>query len=171
VPGIEVATFDDADAQCSTGKIGRIKVRANSCDGATMSCQDRWIDLGDAGWISPENELYVLGRASDLGVTQADFSLVYEIEHLFRLEWDLTDTAALLIEALPAAGKPELWIGVVGNKDATAEKLTAMLRRRGLYYDIKLFEVSTIPRGANGKVNRQQLLALLREVAIASSAA
>jgi hypothetical protein len=56
----------------------------------------------------------------------------------------------------------QLWIGVVDNKGATAEKLAAILRRRGLSYDIQLFDVATIPRGANGKVNRQQLEALIR---------
>ena len=57
------------------------------------------------------------------------------------------------------------FIGVVDNKGATAEKLAAILRRRGLSYDVKLFDVQIIPRGANGKVNRQQLELLLRNAA------
>jgi acyl-coenzyme A synthetase/AMP-(fatty) acid ligase len=166
LPGIEIASFDDAGAKCAQGKVGTIKVRANSCDGAMTSAQDRWIDLGDAGWVSAENELYVLGRIADRGLSQADFSPVFEIEHLVRLEWDLEDAATVLGETPAGADRPELWIGVVGNKEATAEKLAAMLHQRGLSYDIRLFEVSTIPRGVNGKVNRSQLLALLREVAI-----
>jgi acyl-coenzyme A synthetase/AMP-(fatty) acid ligase len=95
----------------------------------------------------------------------------YEIEHILRLEWDLADAAAVLVEGASAEGAPQLWIGIVDNKGATAEKLAEVLRRRGLSYDIKLFDVQTIPRGANGKVNRQHLEALLRDPGHRSSAA
>jgi hypothetical protein len=40
-----------------------------------------------------------------------------------------------------------------------------------LSYDIKLFDVQTIPRGANGKVNRQNLEALLRDAGHRSNGA
>jgi acyl-coenzyme A synthetase/AMP-(fatty) acid ligase len=164
VPGVEVAIFDAAGVNCPPGKVGGIKVRADSYDGATINIRDqeRWIDLGDIGWINAENNLYVLGRSADLGVMQAELSPLYEIEHILRLEWDLADAAAVMVERAPGHGEPQLWIGVVDNKDATAEKLASILRRRGLSYDIQLFDVPTIPRGANGKVNRQQLEALIR---------
>jgi acyl-coenzyme A synthetase/AMP-(fatty) acid ligase len=96
---------------------------------------------------------------------QADFSPLYEIEHTLRLEWDLADAAAVLVKDAAGDAGPQLWIGVVDNKGATAEKLAAILRRRGLSYDVKLFDVQIIPRGANGKVNRQQLELLLRNAA------
>ena len=165
VPGIEVAIFDNADARCLPGKVGVIKVRADSYDGATMNShgQERWIDLGDVGWVDADNKLYVLGRTSEVGAMRADLSPLYEIEHTLRLEWDLADAAAVLVEGASADGEPQLWIGVVDNKGVTAEKLAAVLRRRGLSYGIKLFDVPTIPRGANGKVNRQQLEALMRD--------
>jgi acyl-coenzyme A synthetase/AMP-(fatty) acid ligase len=165
VPGIEVAIFDDANAKCPPGKIGVIRVRADSYDGTLTNShdQERWIDLGDVGWVDAENRLYVLGRTTDLGVTRADLLPLYEIEHLLRLEWDLADAAAVLVEHATGTGEPQLWIGVVDNKGATAEEVAAMLRRRGLSYEIKLFDLHSIPRGANGKVNRQQLETLMRD--------
>jgi hypothetical protein len=78
-------------------------------------------------------------------------------------DWSGTDAAAVLVEGASADGEPQLWIGIVDNKGVTAEKLAAVLRRRRLSYDIKLFDVQTIPRGASGKVNRQHLEALLRD--------
>ena len=171
VPGVEAAIFDEAGARCPPGKVGVIKVRADSCDGATINPhnQGHWIDLGDVGWIDFENKLYVLGRTSELGTVRADLSPLYEIEHVLRLEWDLADAAAVLVEGGPGDTGPQLWLGIVENKGATAAKLAAILRQRGLSYDIKLFDVPTIPRGANGKVNRQQLELLLRDAARARS--
>jgi acyl-CoA synthetase (AMP-forming)/AMP-acid ligase II len=123
------------------------------------------VHLGDVGWIDSENKLYVLGRTSELGALRADLSPLYEIEHILRLEWDLADAAAVLVEDVSGNAGPQLWLGIVDNKGATAEKLAAVLRRRGLSYDIKPFDLQTIPRGANGKVNRQQLEVLLRNAA------
>jgi oxalate---CoA ligase len=165
VPGVEVAIFDAAGVRCLPGKAGVIKVRADSYDGTISHDQTHWVDLGDIGWIDEDNKLYVLGRSADLSVMQADFSPLYEIEHTLRLEWDLADAAAVLVKDAAGDAGPQLWIGVVDNKGATAEKLAAILRRRGLSYDVKLFDVQIIPRGANGKVNRQQLELLLRNAA------
>jgi hypothetical protein len=45
-----------------------------------------------------------------------------------------------------------------------------MLRPLGLQQPLRLFDLRAIPRGSNGKVNRQQLKALMREAAIGSQA-
>ena len=67
--------------------------------------------------------------------------------------------------AKPAAQPktPEMWVGVVAGKDVSPEKLEAILRRRGFQHTVRLFDLREIPRGANGKVNRQRLKALMFE--------
>lgn len=70
-----------------------------------------------------------------------------------------------MVEDAAASETQSVWVGVVDNKRATAEKLSAMLRTRGFHYTVKLFGLRAIPRGANGKVNRQQLKALMLETA------
>jgi hypothetical protein len=87
-------------------------------------------------------------------------SPVHEVEHLLRLEWDATDAAAVLVED-GAGEQPQIWIGIVDNKGASAEKIAAAARLRGIGYVIRLFDLTAIPRGANGKVNRPQLKTLL----------
>ena len=59
------------------------------------------------------------------------------------------------------AGKPQLWIGVVNNRDATVAKVQAALARRGMTHAVRLFELLFVPRGISGKVNRDQLKAAL----------
>ena len=77
---------------------------------------------------------------------------------MLRLEWDATDAAAVIADD-PTG--PQIWIGIVDNIGASAEKLSAIARPRGIAHPIRLFDVPNIPRGANGKVNREQLKALL----------
>jgi acyl-coenzyme A synthetase/AMP-(fatty) acid ligase len=166
LPGIEVGIFDAGGGRCRPGVIGAVKVRGDADDpGVTRAAQkERWIDLGDSGWVDAENQLYVVGRTSDVAVTGTGLSPVFEIEHLLRLECDFTDAAAVLVEDA-AGAPPQVWIGVVDNKDATAGKIAAILRPRGFSYPVRLFPLGAIPRGANGKVNRQQLKAAMLEQA------
>lgn len=164
LPGIEVAIFDQNGRRCPAGNVGAIRVRSDA--NASRVVRDaRWIDLGDAGWIDSENQLYVVGRSSDPGALDANLSPIFEVEHLLRLEWDFTDAAAVLVDGTANGEAPQIWIGIVGNRDATPEKLAALLRPRGYIYPVRLFELRAIPRGANGKVNRHHLKAMMLETA------
>ncbi len=164
-PGVDAGIFDASGARCAVGETGAIKIRVRD-DGSSPDGDEKpWIDLGDFGWIDSDGRLYVLGRAGDLDSPRDSpthrISPVHEVEHLLRLEWDVIDAAALLVDD-GAVQQPELWIGVVGNKGASAEKIAAAARLRGIAYPIRTFDVTTIPRGANGKVNRARLATLLQ---------
>jgi len=171
VPGVEVAIFDPHGRKCPPGEIGSVKVRINedSIGHALNRDADEgsWIDLGDVGWLTFEDQLSIVGRKSDVspigpGEEPAQsISPVHEVEHILRLEWDATDAAAVIIDDGASGAQPEIWIGIVDNKDASADKLAAILRKRGIDYRIQLFDLNAIPRSSNGKVNREQLKALL----------
>jgi len=90
----------------------------------------------------------------------AGISPVYEAEHILRLEFDMDDAAVAEMPD-PATGKPQLWVGVVNNRDATPDKVQAALARRGMTHAIRLFVLPFVPRGVSGKINRDQLKAAL----------
>jgi acyl-coenzyme A synthetase/AMP-(fatty) acid ligase len=171
VPEVELAVFDPRGGRLSPGQLGIIKGRIKNwigslpADGADE--QHPWIDVGDVGWITADNQFYVVGRTSDIAIaTLSDASAqqvspVNEVEHLLRLEWDAADAAAVLIDDNSGKSKPEIWVGIVDCKDASAETLEAILRQRGIDGTVRLFPVSSIPRGANGKVQRAQLRSLM----------
>jgi acyl-coenzyme A synthetase/AMP-(fatty) acid ligase len=122
-----------------------------------------WIDLGDIGRLDPDGRLFIFGRAADdmsgqSGSTPGG-SPVDEIEHLIRLEWDVADAAATMVEGGEAGPKPQIWIGVVQGNDITTAKLNALVQAQGIDCPIRLIEMPGIPRGTNGKVNRAQLKA------------
>ena len=163
-PGVEVGIFDASGKRCSVGEIGAVKTRLCDDESSPASVAKPWIDLGDLGWIAADGRLYVMGRSGDVDSPRdtpaGRVSPVHEVEHLLRLEWDLTDAAAVLVED-GSGEQPQIWIGVVDNRGASAEKIAAAARLRGIGYAIRLFDLKAIPRGANGKVSRAQLKTLL----------
>jgi acyl-CoA synthetase (AMP-forming)/AMP-acid ligase II len=170
VPDVELAVFDSRGGKLSPGQVGTIKGRIKNWIGDSPSDgpdEHPWIDVGDVGWMTADNQFYVVGRTSDIAIaTLSDASAqqvspVNEVEHLLRLEWDAADAAAILIDDNSGKSKPEIWVGIVDCKDASAEQLEVILRHRGIEGTVRIFPVSSIPRGANGKVQRGQLKSLM----------
>lgn len=171
VPDAEVAIVDSAGRRCHPGQIGVIKVRhgvepADTTD--IPKATDGWIDLGDIGWLDQDRRLYVVGRASDGDALGLDFMRALEVEHLLQLEWNATDVGAVFV-AGATSSNAQIWVGIVNRGDGSQEKLEGMLRARGINCAALIFDVSMIPRGANGKVNRGQLKVMLSDLAARSN--
>ena len=170
-PGVEVEIVDSRGAVCAPGRPGRVRCRLKENSDGFIAAEPRpldgWIDLGDAGWLTTDGQLYIAGRATDLddvhNAATQEISLADEAGHLLRLEWDAADAAAVTADD---GGRSLLWIGVVDCKDASADKLAALLRTHGIDRRIQIFSLPAIPRSPNGKVNREQLRSLMRELAV-----
>ena len=158
-PGFEIGVFAPKGHGLVAGQLGIVKARVKRKNGE----QDPWIDHGDIGWLTADGALFIVGRTADINdlsdASVRDISPVYEVEHLLRLEWDATDAAAVTVDGNTA--NPEIWIATVDCHDADAKKLETILRHRGIEGAVRLFPLSSIPRGANGKVQRAQLKTLM----------
>ena len=158
LPGVEIAITDSDGKPCAPGSVGLIRSRR---DPRWDGVETAWVDLGDVGWLTEKNELFLVGRTADLGTPAGEVarqvSPVHEAEHLLRLEWDANDAAAVEIEGT----RPQLVIATVDCEDAEADAFEAILRRRGFEYAVRIVPVPSIPRGVSGKVNRAELKALL----------
>ena len=160
LPGVEVAIVDPSGKPCAPGTIGLVRSRSDPrWDGIDRP----WVELGDLGWLTAEGELFVVGRAADLGMPKGEMarqiSPVHEAEHLLRLEWDAADAAGVVVEA--SGARPQLWVGTVDCKEAKADRLETILRERGFDFAVRIVPVPAVPRGVSGKVNRAELKALL----------
>jgi acyl-coenzyme A synthetase/AMP-(fatty) acid ligase len=158
-PGVTVGVFGDDGQPCAAGQVGDLKIRSGPAASAGA-----WTDLGDRGRVDEDGRLYVIGRAAEAGATGtmvAAISPVHELEHLVRLEWDLADAAAVVVAGAAGGDAPQIWIGVVGQRGATAEAIEAIARARGFDHPVRLIDLPAIPRGTNGKVNRAQLHAVM----------
>jgi len=171
MPGIEIAIVDRNGNLCPSGKVGLVRCRRHSRWDEPLSNGNRversWIDLGDVGWMTAEGELYILGRDADMtavhlpGVEGQQVSPVHEVEHLLRLEWDATDAAAVIAGDDSDGAAPQIWIGILDCKGVTKEDFEAILRSKGIDFEVRLFPMQSIPRAVNGKVNRSQLKSLM----------
>ena len=166
LPGFEMAAFRENGACCAPGEMGIVKARVKP---GPDSGEDPWTDHGDVGWITKDGEVFVVGRTSDIDPAEfasgaaREVAPVYEIEHLLRLEWDSADAAALVVESAKANEAPEIWVATVDCKDASADQLEQILRRRGIVGNVRLLPVPAIPRGAAGKIQRVQLKSMMSE--------
>ena len=161
LPGVEVGVFNARGEPQDNNRAGTIHVR-DAMIGSTAGAPAHWSDLGDIGWLTADGCLYVLGRAVDMeaaGNSEPQLSPVHEIEHLFRLECDAADAAAVLIED---NGTSCIAIGVVDGVEASADKLAVVARQHGIEHPLRITALRSIPRGANGKINRADLTALIR---------
>jgi acyl-coenzyme A synthetase/AMP-(fatty) acid ligase len=158
LPGVEIAILDGTGKPCPPGAIGHIRSRPDPAWALPGQCAE-WIDLGDLGWLDADGELFVIGRAADADALEAaqKISPVHEAEHLLRLEWDAADAAAVLMDAGPNGAAPEIWVATVDCPDADAETLAQMLRGRGYSCTVRIIPSISIPRGANGKIQRGEL--------------
>ncbi len=154
-------TSQNSDGRpCAPGAVGLVSSRRDPRweDGDTP-----WIELGDVGWLTPEGELFMVGRAADLDIPEGKavprVSPVHEAEHLLRLEWDADDAAAVMLET--GAERSQLIVATVGCQDADADALESILRSRDLDYVVRIVLVPSIPRSFSGEVNRAKLKALL----------
>lgn len=166
LPGFEMAVFGQNGQPCLPGEMGVVKARVKPNPDRG---EDPWTDHGDIGWITTDGEVYVVGRTSDISPAAVlsgaarEIAPVYEIEHLLRLEWDAADAAAILVESDRPDADPEIWVATVDCKDASADRLEQILRRRGIEGSVRLFAVAAIPRGASGKIQRMQLKSMMIE--------
>lgn len=175
LPGIEVRIADAQGRPCAAGQPGRIEVRRRD-EQESGASSARWIDVGDIGWLAADGRLYMRGREADVRETAVpgeppapQVSPVHEIESLVRLEWDMADAAAVLVEPQPGA-PAEIWVGVAGQGAANAERVMTLARSNGLSQPVRLFHIDSVPRGANGKVRRSALKAALMSIAERSDA-
>ena len=166
LPGFEMAAFRENGAPCAPGEMGIVKARVKP---GPDHGEDFWTDHGDVGWITKDGEVFVVGRTSDINSadlasgTARDVAPVYEVEHLVRLEWDSADAAAVIVESADGNDGCEIWVATVDCKDASADQLQQILRRRGIEGIVRLVAVPAIPRGAAGKIQRAQLQLMMNE--------
>ena len=158
LPGFEICVVDHDGGILPPGQMGIVKARVKRSG-------DAWTNHEDVGWIAEDGQIFIVGRTSDItdfsNSAARGISPAYEVEHLVRLEWDASDAGAVVVDAGSSEVQPEIWVGAVDCKDAQVDKLQKMLRERGIDNRVRLIAVPSVPRGANGKIQRGALKAML----------
>lgn len=169
IPGVNIGIFNDLDEELGPDVLGIVKVRRNDIldiQEIGSPKPDSWIALGDLGKLSADNRLYIYGRIAD-GHNNASLNWMgIEVEHTLRLEWGVGDAACVVLAGDETQSSPSFHVAVVDKGLATPSALRGFTRRQGIDFPIEFQEVSSIPRGVNGKVDRLRLRALARELKV-----
>jgi acyl-CoA synthetase (AMP-forming)/AMP-acid ligase II len=167
VSGVEVSIRDDSDGICPVGTAGRIFLRAphmmagyiDETGVHSVTPQD-WHESGDVGALSPRGELLLVGREKDVIKTGG-----YK---LFPQEVEAPLVAGQIADDVAVVGLPSAYWGqivaAVAERPAPGweARAAAAVGSLSRYKRPRAYiSVLTLPRNAQGKLQRPKLLEML----------
>lgn len=167
-PGVELRITDTDGADVAPGEAGEILVRLPypaavtwSPDGTTRPAAgpDGWLRTGDIGHVDPDGYLTVTDRLKDMIITGGENVYPVEVEKVLSGLPGISDAAVFSVpddkwgERVAAAVVP------VEGMAFDPAAILSLCRQQLAHYKCptRIFEVSTLPRNATGKVLRQDL--------------
>ncbi|MBN8477632.1 MAG: acyl--CoA ligase [Burkholderiales bacterium] len=167
IPGVEVEIVDESGHPLAPGRTGRIRVRSEGCasgyfgapPGAGAVFRDGWVYTRDTGTLSADRILAIHGRTGEIinaggvKIAPADFE-----DRLQRLP-GVAD--ACVFAVADAMGVDQVWAAIVPGPGFDGEAFrVAAKSAMGAYAPRGVLVIRTLPRNANGKVLRNELVAI-----------
>ncbi len=162
--GVEVQAVDTDDQPLPPGHDGILRIRseqsvAGYLDPASSAeaFKDGWFYPGDIGSLTPEGILIVTGRVGD--VINAGGVKVHPsvIESVLLTLPGIIDAAAFGVP--DAMGVTRIWAAVVSGTPVSGAEVNALCRQKlGIRAPQFVLQVRGLPRNANGKVRRDELM-------------
>jgi acyl-CoA synthetase (AMP-forming)/AMP-acid ligase II len=166
-PWIEAQIVDAEDRPLPTGREGLLRLRSTQTiagyhDNETATEQNfrgGWFYPGDVGAMTEDRLLRISGRAEDLIVHRDVARSPEAIEDVLRTLPGVRDVAVF---GLPGAdGTPDIAAAFVLDDGVDAARLLELARDQlGEAVPTRLFKLATLPRNANGKLQRRELATL-----------
>jgi fatty-acyl-CoA synthase len=168
LPWATLEVVDDDRRPVAPGVEGTFRVRTDELayyvdsSGRPMEMlEDGWFYPGDIGSISPDGEVIVTGRSTEV-INRGGIIVAPEvIEEVLRLDKRVTDVAVVGVPN--ELGVEEIWAGVVSDTlidpGAIAEAARPHLNEK---VPDRIIQISTIPRAESAKIKRGELREMLR---------
>jgi len=177
-PDVEVEVVDDADVPVPMGTPGRLRVRAgymvqgylDDADATRRMFRHGWFYPGDAAILHGPRRLQLVGRADDLLNIGGTKIAPGVLEELVLRRVDAGDAGVCALRN--AEGIEEIWIAVTDCPLLDAELLSRLDQALGRMQigTFRILRLPQLPRNASGKIQRDQLRALMIEAARPASA-
>jgi long-chain acyl-CoA synthetase len=159
LPGVEVRISDDGEilARTPTSLMGYLGE-----DAASPLDAEGWLHTGDLGHLDDDGYLYVTGRIKNVIICGGFNVIPEEVEAALAADTQVRESAVV---ALPDDRLGEVPVAVVEG-DGQAEEILERVTRNLAPYKRprRLFVVDTLPRVANGKVDRVAARTLAEEL-------
>lgn len=172
---ILVRVVDDAGRPLPAGETGEVVVKGDNVmvgywrnpeDTARVIDRDGWLHTGDLGWFDAEGDLYLAGRRQAMIKSAGERIFPEEIERVIAGHPAVADVAVIGVPDAFYGQRVEADIQVTGNQPMIDEALQADIRgyclaRVPFARAPKKFRLwRTLPRKANGKIDRPALIKL-----------
>ena len=169
VPGMEVQIIDDDGQPLPPGSVGKVRLRSsgmvsgyvNDAAETARIFRDGWLYPGDLAEYTPAGELIHHGRADDVMILDGINISPAAIENTLLQHPAVAEAAAFPI---PSVQRGDLPIAAVATKSrASRDELLSHCRAHlGTHAPIGLMIVPKLPRNAEGKVRKEELVQLFQ---------
>ncbi|HUA54544.1 MAG TPA: class I adenylate-forming enzyme family protein [Candidatus Sulfotelmatobacter sp.] len=166
-PDVAVEIVDDADRPQPDGREGRVRLRSAQMitgyykddDATRRNFRDGWFYPGDLGAITADGLLRITGRIEDLIMRDGVAQSPQPIEEAMRALPGVRDVAVFPWTGPDGATKIAAAVVLEAGTDPASIGAVATARL-GAQAPTRLFLIDKLPRNANGKIMRRELVAL-----------
>lgn len=178
-PGIRVRVVDETGTPLPAGETGEVVVKgANVMAGYWRNPEDTtrvidtegWLHTGDLGWFDAEGDLYLVGRKQAMIKSAGERVFPEEIERIIAGHPAVADVAVIGVPDAFYGQRIEADIQVAEGRQVSDTALQEDIRgyclaRIPLARAPKHFRLwRTLPRKANGKIDKQALIGISQGV-------
>ena len=167
--GAEIAILDNGGRRLRSGKRGEIALRGptitrgydNDVTATTSAFRDGWFRTGDLGYLDAEGYLFIVGRIKEIIHKGGQKVVPAEVEAALLSHPDVIEAAVFPVPHRRLGA--DVGAAVVLRQDAkvSAERLRDFTRERLAGFKVPglIRIVPEIPKGAGGKIRRNELAA------------
>jgi acyl-coenzyme A synthetase/AMP-(fatty) acid ligase len=164
-PGVTVQAVDADDRPLPPGADGILRINSANCvaghlgdvAGSAAVFRNGWFYCGDIGAVSDEGVLTISGRTGDFINAGGNKVAPQVIEDVLLSLPQVTDAAAFGVP--DSVGAVQIWAAIVADTRVETAVLSAICRERLAEKSPKfILQVKALPRNANGKVVRDELV-------------
>ena len=167
LPDVEVEIADTAGRALPAGREGFVRIRSQVFrdNMAATGSAEEWFYPGDLGSITESNMLCIAGRTSDVVNRGGDKLSITDLEEFLLTCFGVTDAGVCTV--VGEAGFSQVWVALVLSSSTDLAPLRYTIESNDRYRNNidKIFVVESIPRGALGKIQREELKKMLQDIA------
>ncbi|HLH98621.1 MAG TPA: class I adenylate-forming enzyme family protein [Xanthobacteraceae bacterium] len=173
-PGMRVEIVDETDRPMPIGESGIVRIRGdymasgyyNDAESSARIFRDGWFYPGDVGALTLDGVFVVAGRQTAVLNLGGEKIAPEAIEELVAGFDPAAAAGAALVSAVD--GVDQIWVAIESAKTIDLQRLREHCRKQlpTIFTPTRFVSVERLPRNAMGKLDRGELLRLLKAAAV-----
>ncbi len=160
---------EDGTRELATGEIGELWARGpmvvkgywNNPEATAETFVDGWVKTGDLARLDEEGWCYIADRAKDMIIRGGENIYSSEVENVLYDHPAVTDAALIGLPHQQLGEEPAAVVHLAPEMEASEAELQEWVATRLAKFKVPVriaFSVGTLPRNANGKILKKELL-------------